>query len=352
MLDEKFRKAIKRGLDKNEEYGYTGIIDISGGADSRINAYVARDLGSKNEIMLHYSQSGSYEETISKKIAQELNYQYYYNALDDAGFMMDVDEIIAMNSGTGYYCGITGGKRALQQLSGKTMGIEFTGLLGDIYDGAMLTIDGEIAPTLAYDRYRLTSVVNLDEMSINTLDRFTTNNAFWLYTRGMLCGMSTFMTRQNYVEPYTPHGDVDFMEVCASIPWKRRVFDRLQLRWMSEYYPAAMKHPYSATGMSLALEFCPMAFLVRKFNAARNLLSYKLTGSSRFNMNPFAYWVQKKSWLSDFVEEYYCASMKELTKSDLISCELLKKIEQAYVQPGFAKYVVLSLLSSIKQFVM
>lgn len=352
LLDEKFRQAMKLGLDKNEEYSYTGIIDISGGADSRMNAYVARDLGSINEIMVNYSQSGSYEEIISKKIAQELGFQYYYNALDDAGFMLDVDEIIAMNSGTGYYCGITGGKRVLQQLSGKPLGIEFTGLLGDIYDGAMVTTNGDMAPTLDYGRYQLTSIAKLDEMNINTLNRFRTNNAFWLYTRGSLCGMSTFLTRQNYVEPYTPHGDINFMETCASIPWKRRVFDRLQLRWMSECYPDAMKHTYAATGMSLSLEFCPMASLLRKFNAVRNLLSHKFTGNSRFNMNPFVYWEQKKSWLRDFIDEYYCVSMKELMESDLINYELLQKIKRAYGENGFARYVVLSLLSSIKQFIL
>ena len=349
LLDQKFRQAMKRALDKNEEYGYTGLLDISGGADSRMNAYVARALGSQNEIMVHYSQSGSNEELISKGIAHELGFEYYYNALDDALFLKDLDEIIAMNSGTGYYSGITGGKRLLHQLSGKPLGIEFTGLLGDVYDGAMITSDGDCPPSLDYTRYCFTSVGKVD---INTVGRFQTNNAFWLYTRGILCGMSTFFTRQNYAEPYTPHGDVDFLEACASIPWKRRVEDRLQLKWLAKCYPDAMNHQYAATGMRLGLEFHPMAPLLRKYNAAKNLISYKRKGVSRFNMNPFAFWEKEKTWVRAFLDDNYRVNMERLRKSDLIDDELYETIKQTYEQGGLVKYVVLSLLSALKQFVL
>lgn len=352
LLDEKFRIAVARGLDKNREYGYTGVLDISGGADSRINAYVARSLCSNSELMLlHYSQSGSYEEEIAKGIASELEFEYYYNALDDALFLTTVDEIVSMNSGTGYYCGITGGARALEQLSGKPLGIEFTGLLGDIYEGAMITSNGNIPPAIEYGRYRISNVFKNDDIAINTLERFRTNNAFWLYTRGMLCGMNTFLTRQNYVEPYTPHGDVDFIEACMFIPWDRKVNDRLQLRWLATRYPEAMKHRYAVTGMKLSSEFHLTAPLMRKFNAARNLLSLRLKGTSRYSMNPFSYW-ERKPWLNEFIEEYYSSSMNTLQEAKLFDSKLRQKVEDTYRLGGVAKYTVITFLSYCKQFIL
>lgn len=351
-LDRAFRQAIKRGLDKNEEYGYTGIMDISGGADSRINAYVARDLGSKHEIMVHYSQSGSNEEQIAQRISHELGFEYYFGALDDARFLLDVDEIVAMNSGTGYYGGITGGKRMLEQLSGKPLGVEFTGLLGDIYEGAMITSMGEAAPTLEYGRYRFSDVVKPEEMRINTLDRFHTNNAFWLYTRGCLTGMSTFLTRQNYVEPYTPHGDVDFLEACMSIPWDRKVRDRLQLRWLAKCYPKAMEYPYATTGIKLSLEFHPMIKQFHRVQSLRRRLALKLTGRNKFNMNPFDQWEREKPWLIAFLNEYYQVHMERLEKSGMIEPALLEQIRQVYARGGLGKYVVITLLSSCKQFLL
>lgn len=351
LLDRSFCAAMARGIKKNQEYGYTGVLDISGGADSRMIAYTAQSMLSANEIMLHYSQIGSYEEKIAEAIASELGYEFFFHALDDARFLADIDKLVAMNSGTGYYCGITGGERALKQLSGTSLGIEFTGLLGDVYEGAMLTSQGQVAPTLGYGRYRMTTEFKGEPISVNTLNRFSTNNAFWLFARGMMCGMSTFFTRQNYVEPFTPYGDIDFLEACMSIPWDKKVNDRLQLRWLEKCHPEAMAHCYAATGMKLLHEFRPSGPLLKKINAARNLCVQRIKKYSKFNMNPFPLW-ETKDWLRTFIDNYYCENMQLLKSEHLIDEELCQHLENIYKEGGMAKYNVLTFVSYCKQYVL
>ncbi len=353
LLDSSFRRAVLRGLRKNEEYGYTGVIDISGGADSRMIAYTARSLGSKNEIMCHYSQSGSYEEEIAKKIASELGFEFYSSTLDDAKFLLDIDRIIAMNSGTGYYCGITGGKRMLEALGGRRLGIEFTGLLGDVFEGAMISEHGDGSPMPYYPRYRFTDVIPPEQVSVGSVGRFRTNNLYWLFVRGMMCGMSTFFTRQNYVEPYTPFGDVDFLEACLSIPWERKVRDRIQLYWLAEKYPAAMKHKYAAMNAKLSVALHPCrAYIANKLAALGNIAAAMCGRAPRCNMNPFDLWEREKPWLRSWLDSYYTGGMAELRESGKFDGELLGQMEK--IRGGgsvMARYTVLSAIEYCKRYI-
>lgn len=40
MLDEKFRAVVKLEFDKDIEYGYKYLVDLSGGLDSRMTSWV------------------------------------------------------------------------------------------------------------------------------------------------------------------------------------------------------------------------------------------------------------------------------------------------------------------------
>ncbi|MFR1758659.1 MAG: hypothetical protein ACLSX2_03080 [Christensenellaceae bacterium] len=354
LLDNAFKRAIQRGVEKNNEYGYKGLVDISGGADSRMIAYALKASGQDHYIMCHYSQSGSNESIISQRIANDLDYEYYYRSLDDAKFMLDIDRITCMNSGTAYYCGITGGERLLHSLSGQNIGIEFTGLLGNVFDGGMLTQYGEECPTLSHGNYLCTKVLDQNSIHISALDRFQTNDLFWLYERGMLCGMSTFLTRSFYVEPYTPYGDIEFIQAWLTIPWERKVKDRLLLRWMQRQYPESMEIPYASTGVKLSYELGPIhkARIAKLMVRIRNKLKSFKTGYSAASMNPIQFWEKSKPWLKKGLEEYYSENMKTLQNGDFVSQDLVDEIQAAYTASGMiGKYVALTLLSYYKNYI-
>ncbi len=354
ILDSAFNNAIDMAAQKNKEYGYNNLLDISGGADSRIIAYALAESGHKNIVGCHYSQSNSNEMQISKKICKKLSINCAFNSLDDAGFLKDIDKLVNMNSGASYYCGITGGERILSSMLDKNAGIEFTGLLGNVFDGGMLLKNGDIAPTIKNDCFVISSVIDRSNFKINTISRFKTNDMFWLYERGMLCGMSPFQIRQNYVEPFTPFGNVEFINAWLSIPWKQKVENKILLKWLKKRFPSATKIKYAATGLPLYVYINKFFTnkVIRKFLSAYIKLTLLLKIQQN-NMNPFQKWENEIPWLKKWLNEYYLDALNCAKANPNISGDFISIITKVYNSNNsvMEKYVSLTVLSIIKQFI-
>lgn len=347
-LDASFRNAVKRILRKDEEYGYKTIIDISGGVDSRMIGYVTKAVGGKNVISLSYSQSGGREIKIAQEVANSLGYNFYYKALDNGSCLYDLEDNVLMNNGSAIYLGITGGRDFLQLLNPADYGMEMTGLLGDIYDGSMVTEDGEEKPYLEYTKFRFGSVLPYDDQTYsNLIGRFENHELFWYYVRGMICGMSSFPIRQNFVEPMTPYGDVEFMEAYLSIPWEARVKRKLLSRWMLEKYPEAANIMYSATGVTIKDEFTFGGKVKKTLKFINQEIHRQLhTMHKGYQMTPFEYWIREYPEILDFMVKYYQDNI------DRAEGNIKTKI-QKLMDPGtpvIDKALALTALAYYKQF--
>lgn len=347
-LDAAFRNAVKRMIEKDQEYGYKTIIDISGGVDSRMIAYTAKALGCENAISITYSQSGGREIKIAQEVANHLGYDFYFKSLDNGSCIYPVDDNVFMNNGSAIYTGITGGKDFLQLLNPADYGIELTGLLGDVYDGSMVVRDGEEEPYLEYGQYRFGSVLSYDDQTYSeVLGRFENLELFWYYIRGMICGMSSFPLRQNFVEPLTPFGDVEFMEVYMSTPWELRVKEKLLCRWMVMKYPEAARIPYAATGITPAEEFTFLGRSKKMIKFINQEIHRQLHIMHRgYLMNPFEYWCKQRPEILEFMQKYYMENKERADGRIQSKLELLMK-DGTPVQD---KALALTVLSYYKQF--
>lgn len=347
-LDAAFRNAVKRMIEKDHEYGYKTIIDISGGVDSRMIAYTAKALGCENAISITYSQSGGREIKIAQEVANHLGYDFYFKSLDNGSCIYPVDDNVFMNNGSAIYTGITGGKDFLQLLNPADYGIELTGLLGDVYDGSMVVRDGEEEPYLEYGQYRFGSVLSYDDQTYSeVLGRFENLELFWYYIRGMICGMSSFPLRQNFVEPLTPFGDVEFMEVYMSTPWELRVKEKLLCRWMVMKYPEAARIPYAATGITPAEEFTFLGRSKKLIKFINQEIHRQLHIMHRgYLMNPFEYWCKQRPEILEFMQKYYMENKERADGRIQSKLELLMK-DGTPVQD---KALALTVLSYYKQF--
>ena len=74
------------------------------------------------------------------------------------------------------------------------------------------------------------------------LDQYENQEIFDVYTRGFLWAMSTYVIRQNYFEVGSPLLDIDFLEMCFSIPIKYRKQHNNYLKWIKRYYKGATKY--------------------------------------------------------------------------------------------------------------
>lgn len=342
-IDEAFREAVRREFEKDREYGYRHLVDLSGGLDSRMVSWVAHDMGYTGQLNVTYCRSGYLDEKISGRIANYLGHEYLFKPLDDIKWMYDIDEIVSRNNGSALYIGITGGNRLLKTLNTSQFGIEHTGMIGD----AVLSTfyyDKEFnygSPQLGYHRYseRLSY-----DFSDDVTDSYACQEMFAIYTRGILGAQSSYMIRQHYVETASPFMDVDFLNLVFSLPFVYRQGHHIYMKWMAEKYPQSTSFGWEKWGGIKPREDY---IFFRKVKTTQRLLwqaaCKALNRKNSDNMNPLDYWYQGNSGIQKYYREYYNRNR------DRISGELGKDISRMFEEGNVEeKSMALTVLAAVK----
>ena len=194
LIDQGFRKAVKRCFDKDTEYGYKyHLVDLSGGLDSRMTTWVAHDMGYRNIVNICYSQSTSLDCQYAKDVAHFLGNQFYVKYLDEASFVREVEEVTKKNFGMGYYAGITGGNQFLKFLNFRVLGLEHTGQLGD------LIVGGGYLKSLREDTIDVNGIKYSNRVSCEDINvsGYEGHELMSLYLRGFQGALSTHYIRSN-----------------------------------------------------------------------------------------------------------------------------------------------------------
>ena len=205
---------------------------------------------------------------------------------------------------------------------------------------------------MEYRRFLVEPERGRTDLPVSTLNRFRTNNMFWLFVRGMLCGMSTFFTRQNYAEPYTPYGDVDFLDTIQSIPLERLTGDKIQIKWMMLKYPEAARIAYAVDGLPLQWHLKRWYPLARRYAGYWNRVVGKLTGLNRTNMNPFWKWDREKPWLREWSDPFFAEVMEQARREKLADAQMLDRVEQLYHGNPHVRYYGITTAACWKEFLL
>lgn len=347
-IDETFVKALQLQVNKDKEYGYKSIMDISGGLDSRTVNYVSKKIGYNNVLNISYSQMGSYEEKVTRQIVKDLGFDYMYKALDNASFIYEVDDIIEKNYGLTIFSGFTGGKQTLESLNLSNIGIQHTGLLGDMNDGSFSSVPYHEKPYFE-DKYRFSRLLDGNILDKKVLENYKTHELFCFYTRGLLGGLGTHLIRQNYVETYSPFQDVDFLNLTFQLPLEMRV-DGIFKKWLIKYYPEATKIVYDhtmckITDSNIKVKLKKMfIYLPRKF---KRFLGIKNAQKSHESMNPYEYWYSNNEKLRSFIDLYYKENIVKLNGYS----ELKKLNEEMYLKGNVIdKMLMMTVLGTVKRY--
>ncbi len=344
-IDSAFREAVGREFDKDREYGYRHLVDLSGGLDSRMVSWVAHDMGYTDQLNVTYCRADYLDYKISKQIAVHLGHEYLFKALDDANWLYDIDDIISKNNGAALYTGITGGSRLLGLINTDQFGFEHTGMIGDI---TLSTFYHDRELNFGKPRLGLNQYSNRFSYAVDSqiMTEYSCQEMFAIYTRGMMGAMSSYMIRQHFIEVASPFTDVDFLEVNYSIPFEYRDRHRIYLKWMLEKYPQATQFGWEKWG-----GIKPRAdhIFLRRFKTAQRLLSQaacKAFGvQNRDSMNPMDYWYQRDQKIQNYYRAYYVQNIGHWA----IDKELRSDIAQMFTDGNVTeKSMVLTVLAAAK----
>jgi asparagine synthase (glutamine-hydrolysing) len=302
LLDKKFSEAVKLEFKKDDEYGLQHFADLSGGFDARMVNFAAKKLGYKNVLDLHYSQSGSTEETVSKEIAAYLGNTILIRPLDNASFLFDFKKIVSMNFGLALYSGITGGESLFSSLKCENFGIEHTGMIGDVVIGSFLNSADEQNLHEPSGMYSKKLADKVDSDYVKNYPNFEIQK---MYVRAFNGACSTFLIRQNFTEAYAPFLNPCFLEFCMSIPLEMRVKHQLYNKWVLKKYPDAADFVWTSTGTKIthnALSTKIISFALRAGSKIKSLFSKKARACE---MNPFQFWYSKNPDIKKEFDNYF-----------------------------------------------
>lgn len=296
-LDRRFRVAVSREFEKDAEYGYRLLADLSGGLDSRMTTWVASDLGYGPALNITYCQAGYLDEVIAEEIAADLGNEFLFKSLDDASFIFDAKRIVARNYGLGLYTGISGGESLLRALDMMSFGIEHTGQIGDVIIGSFLSSPAE---RQVIDHAQMYSATLADKVPTIDFSQWSDREQYLFSIRAFLGTLSSHFLRRQYTEVASPFLDVDFLDFCLSIPEEKRIGHRLYKRWIAEYYPGAAGYRWEKTGLPV-LASDGSIFMERAKRKVGRVLSKKDDGHYG-GMTPFDLWAKKNPKIGEWMD--------------------------------------------------
>ena len=308
LVDASFRKAVKRCFDKDIEYGYTAHwVDMSAGFDSRMTNCVAKDMGYKNITNMSHSHFASLENKWASRVSKAFNNDYLHMQLDNASYIWDVDETVKMNGGSCYYGGTTN-NHLFNYLSFDKFGLRHTGLMGDVVVGFGGKHFASLPPEQLID--------------------------------GFQGPLSSSCTSKNYTYSVSPFLDVEFLDLCFSLPSEYRFDYILYARWMHIKYPEAF-NLLSNTPLrypKIINEHFYPAFpkhLTGVLKMVFHMLAYKIVhlkpishhiNPDPYNMHALEYWYDTNADMRDFIKEYYENNIVKFTIDD----EIMNDMDKMY----------------------
>lgn len=304
-IDFYFRQAVKREFDKDKEYGYRHLVDLSGGMDSRMTCWCAHQMGYTDQVNFTYCRQNYLDFKIAQKIALKLKHTFFFMPLDDFQWYKEVDDILRKNNGAALYSGITGGNRFLGSINCENFGIEHTGMVGDailstFYGNEQFNYEKPTGNENAHSK------ITEYNISPEVLEDFQNREQFSVYTRGLLGAQSSYFIRQNYIETSSPFLDVDFLNFVFTIPFKYRKRHYIYLKWIeSKYFEATDFGWEKWFGIKPKLSYLWLKRLVNTTNKYIRKINRIIGHNSNRGMNPLDYWMSNDADMQNWVNSCF-----------------------------------------------
>lgn len=313
-LDVLFKEAIRVEYDKDLEYGYKHIATLSGGLDSRMNVYNARELGYKDILTITFSQSNYLDEQIAKNIASDWGFDFLFYSLDNGNYLKDIESPVLANDGLVLYFGSAHALRMQSIISWKNFGLQHNGMIGDLVLGSYLlnhfhnNVTKKIIERTAYSSKLLDKIDKSIFQQI--IDKYETDEEFAFGERCINGVFNGYRVVENFSEYSSPFLHVDFLSYAFRLSPKIRYKERIYHDWISQKASEAAKYPWEATGLKIKSNKYHVLY-----KKGLKYIRRKIKGpNKRDSMNPINYWYNENHSLRKAFDNYYKNNIESISK--------------------------------------
>lgn len=316
-LDRRFKEAVRLEYEKDLEYGYSHIVSLSGGLDSRMNVGYAKKLGFDNITCYTFSESDYLDEKIAKKICSDNNFKFIFFALDNGDFLVDnIDKMVSANNGLVLYGGFAHGYNSLRKLSFSDFGLVHGGLLGGeiLGDYLSLPLHYKSADDLITYSKRLINRVRAEHYFKNEFAKYPNNELFKFYSYGVNGTIYTYRMIEPFTEFSSPFQYIDFLDYVMKIHPKHRYGHEIYLKWISSSLPEFSNYKWERYNLSPS-DLVKYPSFIKKIYIISIALMRKILNPRNLrhtSMNPFEYWWKTNKTLQKKINSIFNENIRIL----------------------------------------
>lgn len=309
-LNFRFNEAIILQHEIDLKYDFNHLTTLSGGLDSRMELFSAKEMGYSQQIAFNFSKKGYADQLISKQIAEKYDIPLLQFSLSP-DMMLPVDDIIAVNDGLISYTNCCHVFSILNQLKDQRFGAIHTGIMGDTVMGSSVNDDARI-------KKRLYSVNTVFPDQINYID-----NLISTYKNAELCliyNLIFFGESNGFVnfdlmgETLSPFLNTSFLSYAYSIPNELKFNRKLYIEWIKTCRPGVAGFVWETiAGKPTNNQF------LRQFYRYKRAVIKRLPIETRWkdNMSPEKTWYDQNQFVREKLDQYFFNNVSRISNSKL-----------------------------------
>lgn len=311
-MNDLFSEAVKMEYEKDAELGKNSLALLSGGLDSRVALMYALKQNFLPENIFCFSQSGYFDESISRKIAEDYSLHYEFIPLDGGSFLKKIDQLTTIAEGAVFFTGGIHVQHAIDKMRYENFGVFHSGQIGD---GVLGGFNPEPRPQKPGTFKIVNNPAFLSKVQTDLQiagQKYERQEDFLL--RNLVFNQTVLGAQVLQQKAYqtSPFMNRDFLTLALSLPeawkWKHHFY----IEWINKYCAEATKYRWERTLMK------PNATWKTNFGDQVVKRTFKILNDkilktpAAASMYPYQYYYNTSSALQNFYQQYYLENIWRL----------------------------------------
>lgn len=323
-VDRLFYDAIKQQINKNKDYGYDDFAALSAGLDSRVVNFFVHDILQKPFYSFTYSQSDFFDDTTSKKIANDLKNHWIFKPLDNGNSLYCIEDCVEINGGAVTNYGAAQVFDMFTVLNKDRLGLVHSGMIGDkvldswINSNNINKVEQYNIGEGAYSRKYLNKLCNeMDGLQYN----YDNYEQGIMYCRGLSgANMGGPIIIQSFSDSFAPFLNKKLLEFTGSLPLEIIMDNKLYYSWVKTKHPEMTTYLRNGAKMQTKgfLKYKGSVYSLEEF--AKRSYNKIFKGSSlntKNHMNPLGYWYENNIQLRSFLDDKFIKNVDYISDIEL-----------------------------------
>jgi len=287
---------------------------LSGGLDSRVNLFLAKELGYQHIVGLTFAQSHSSDHRIAETICRKEGFEHCFFALDHGTvFEKKLETYCSANDGLAVISGSAAGYSVLETFTGfSSSRFLHTGQLGDLLFGSYVKDHFSPKSGMMSNRTDLLSKISFwEEFEQHYIDH---SELFGFEQRAVHATLNGDRMTSHFVDMLSPFYNRELISFCLTIPDHYKKDEAVYLEWFNAKHPKIAQYRWESAGVKPScIIFVRVAKRLKRF---KNAL-FRRIGLTVDDMNPFDVWLRENPAIEQNMNNIYYRYIDNVSDNEL-----------------------------------